>query len=1106
MRSRLPALVMLALAAPALLAAAARPKPAAKGRESTKDEKAEAPKGLHSADTWSGLELRPIGPALTSGRVVDIAVDPKDPRRWFVAAAAGGVWLTTNAGTTWAPVFEKESSWSIGTVLVDPHDSNVIWVGSGENNSQRSVGFGDGVYRSEDGGKSFDNVGLAASEHIGRIVVHPKDPRTVYVAAQGPLWSAGGDRGLYKTTDGGRTWARVLHIGEHTGVSEVVLDPRDPETLYAVAYQRRRHVWTLIDGGPDSGLHKSTDGGRTWKKLTSGLPKEDMGRIGIAISPVDPDVLYAIVESTGKAGGFFRSEDRGATWEKRSDYVSSSPQYYQELFADLVNRDRVYSMDDWLRVSDDGGRTWRQFGESNKHIDNHALWQDPQQPAHFLVGCDGGIYETFDRAATWDFKANLPLTQFYKITVDDAAPIYNVYGGTQDNFTLGGPSRTRNVHGIANSDWFVTLGGDGFQPRVEPGNPDIVYSQWQHGALSRMDRRTGEAVYIQPQAAKGGEALRWNWDSPFIISPHAPTRLYFAAQRLYRSDDRGDSWRAVSPDLTRGVDRNKLKVMGRVWPADAVAKNASTSFFGNIVALAESPKVDGLLYVGTDDGLVQVSADGGATWRREQTFPGVPDMTYVSRLTASLHGADTVYAAFNNHKMGDFKPYLLKSTDRGTTWTSIAGDLPERGSVWAVEEDHVDPSLLFVGTEFGVFFTRDGGQRWIQLKGNFPTIAVRDLAIQRRENDLVVGTFGRGMYVLDDYTPLRAATAADFEKEAHVFPARPGRLYVPTAPLGLRGRAFMGDSYYVAPNPPYGVTFTYHLKEGLKTLRERRQEAEKKAVEKGQDPAYPTLDQFRSEAAEEAPALFLAITDASGATVRRVNAPLGAGVHRVAWDLRWPAATPAELEDPKIDNPFEDPPSGPLAVPGSYTATLVQRVGGTERSIAGPVTFRTDGHGDAQQHVDRVAFLQKTARLQRAVQGAVKSVEEATARVQLMKRALADTPRAEPASGVRLREVEAHLRELRVVLSGDQAVARRHEPTPPSISDRVDSIVQSHWNATVPPSGTSRTSYDLAAEEFASVLARLRTVIEGDLRTLEQQLEQAGAPWTPGRIPTWSPE
>jgi photosystem II stability/assembly factor-like uncharacterized protein len=1100
MRSRVPGLLTLALAAPLLTAAATPPAPARGGDGAKK----EAPKGLHSAETWSGLELRPIGPALTSGRIVDISVDPRDARRWFLAVASGGVWKTTNAGTTWTPIFDKEGSYSIGTVLVDPHDSNVIWVGSGENNSQRSVGYGDGVYRSDDGGKSFKNVGLKASEHIGRIVVHPKDPKVVYVAAQGPLWSPGGDRGLYKSTDRGATWKQVLAIGENTGVSEVVLDPRDPETLYAVAYQRRRHVWTLIDGGPESGIHKSTDGGQSWTKLATGLPKEDLGRIGIAVSPVDPDVVYAIVESIGKAGGFYRSVDRGATWEKRSDYVSGSPQYYQELFADLRDRDRVYSMDVWLQESVDGGKTWRRFGESNKHVDNHALWQDPVQPDHFLAGCDGGLYETFDHAATWHFTGNLPVTQFYKIAVDDAAPIYNVYGGTQDNFTLGGPSRTRNIHGIANSDWFVTLGGDGFQPRAEPGNPDIVYSQWQHGYLSRMDRKTGESVYIQPQAAKGGEALRWNWDSPFIISPHSPARLYFAAQKLYRSDDRGDSWKPVSADLTRGVDRNKLKVMGRVWPADSVAKNASTSFFGNIVSLAESPKAEGLLYVGTDDGLVQVSADGGGTWKRQHAFPGVPDMTYVSELHASLHDAGTVYAAFNNHKMGDFKPYLLKSTDRGATWTSIAGDLPARGSVWAIEEDHVDPRLLFVGTEFGVFFTRDGGQRWVQLKGNFPTVAVRDLAIQRRENDLVVGTFGRGMYVLDDYTPLRSATAADFERNAHLFGVRPGQLFVPASPLGLRGRAFMGDSYYLAPNPPYGVTFTYHLKDGLKTRKEQRQADEKKAVEKGQDPAYPTLDQFRSEAAEEEPAVFLSITDESGTVVRRVAGPLAAGVHRVSWDLRWPPSTPATLEEPKVD-PFSDPPSGPLAVPGTYQAALVQRVGGTESVLAGPVPFRTDG-GDAKQHAERVAFLQKTARLQRAVQGAIGAADDVSGRLKLMKKALADTPRADPSLGVRAREMEARLREIRVALVGDEVIAKRNEPTAPSIGDRVDSIVLGHWNATAPPSGTARQSYDAAAEEFAAVLARLRTLVDTDLRALEQQMEQAGAPWTPGRIPTWSAE
>jgi photosystem II stability/assembly factor-like uncharacterized protein len=450
---------------PVTKAEAAKVAPEKADTDADEAEKARAP-----AERWKGLELRGIGPAVTSGRIVDIAVDPTDKKRWFLAVASGGVWKTENGGITFTPVFDGEGSYSIGCVTIDPRNPHVVWVGTGENNAQRSVGYGDGVYKSEDGGKSWKNVGLKSSEHVGRILVHPEDSDVVYVAAQGPLWAAGGERGLYKTTDGGKTWKAVLTVSENTGVSDVVMDPRDPDVLLAAAWQRRRHVFTLIGGGPESMVYKSTDGGETWRKVASGLPKEDMGRIGLAIAPTDPDTVYALVEasSAGKAGGTYRSTNRGETWEKRSDYVPGGPMYYQEIFVDPKDAERLYSMDVFLKVSDDAGKTWRNLGERYKHVDNHAIWIDPDDTDHYLVGCDGGLYESFDRAATWRFFPNLPVTQFYRVDVDDSKPVYYVYGGTQDNYTLGGPSRTLNAHGAANSDWFVTWSGDGFQARRNP--------------------------------------------------------------------------------------------------------------------------------------------------------------------------------------------------------------------------------------------------------------------------------------------------------------------------------------------------------------------------------------------------------------------------------------------------------------------------------------------------------------------------------------------------------------------------------------------------------------------------------------------------------------
>ncbi len=1062
-----------------------------------------------SSKTFQGLEFRGIGPALTSGRVSDLAVHPKNRKIYYLTAASGGVWKTINSGTTWTPIFDDQGSYSIGCITLDPNNPDVVWVGTGENNSQRSVGYGDGVYKSLDGGKSWKNMGLQASEHIGKIVVDPRDSNVVYVAAQGPLWSDGGERGLYKTTDGGETWKAVLTVGQYAGVSDLIMDPRDPDVLIAAAYQRRRHVWTLIDGGPEGGLHKSTDGGATWRKLESGLPDGDVGRIGLTLSPVDPDVVYAVIEAAGDSGGFFRSLDRGESWDKRSDYVSGSPQYYQELVADPRDIDRVYSMDTWLHVTEDGGKTFRKVGEVTKHVDNHALWIDPQDPEYLLVGCDGGLYETFDRGTTWLFKGNLPITQFYKLAVDNAQPFYNVYGGTQDNFTLGGPARTATAQGITNSDWFVTLGGDGFQPQVDPEDPNIVYSQYQHGNLFRFDRRTGQEIDIQPQPAPGDAPLKWNWDSPLIISPHSSSRLYFGANRLFRSDDRGDTWKAVSEDLTRRIDRNSLEVMGRVWSIGAVAKNRSTSVYGNLVALDESPRVEGLLYAGTDDGQVQITEDGGSSWQAISSFPGVPAGTYVNDLTASLHDDDRLYAAFNNHKKGDFKPYLLRSSDRGRTWQSIAGNLPDRGSVYSIVEDHVVADLLFAGTEFGVFFTVDGGGRWLQLEGGIPTVAARDLALQRRENDLVVGTFGRGFYVLDDYTPLRGLSAADLEAASILFPVKDPWMFIPRVPLGIPGKSFQGDAYFTAPNPPFGAIFTYYLKEGLESLEDQRKAEEKKKAEAGKPVAYPSWDALRKEDREPEPTIILTVTDDTGAVVRRLIGPTEAGFHRVAWDLRWPAPDPTQLEAPDTSNPFASVPHGPLAVPGRYTVSLSKKVGNEVTSIGESQTFEALPLGTASlPEADRarlLAFQKQTAELWRAILGASGAAAEAQARLDLVQKALLDTPRADLALLVEAEALEDRLKDLLVELQGDPIISGNFEATVPSISDRVQQVVGGHWASTSAPTATQREAYRVAGEAFTTVLTELRRLIGTDLPALEGKLEAAGAPWTPGRLPVWPP-
>ena len=1083
--------------------------PEAKKTDEEKPEDENKPRDPMSTATFNGLRLRSIGPAFTSGRVVGLAVDPNNPSHYFVAAASGGVWKTLNAGTTWIPVFDREGSYSIGCLVLDPKNPLTVWVGTGENNSQRSVSYGNGVYRSDDGGKTWKNVGLKASEHIGRIAIDPKDSNIVYVAAQGPLWGPGGDRGLYKTTDGGKTWKQILKISENTGVTDVVIDPQNPETLYAAAYQRRRHMWTLIDGGPESALYKSTDAGATWNKLRAGLPTIELGRIGLAISPVDPNVLYATIEAADRKGGVFRSNDRGGSWERRNEFDSGA-MYYSRIVADPKDVDRVYVMNVFLMVSDDGGRTLRRLGEKSKHVDNHEIWIDPNNTDHYLVGCDGGVYESYDRGANWDFKRNLPVTQFYDVTSDNAKPFYNVYGGAQDNFSFGGPSRTRNASGIVNSDWFVTHGGDGFRSQVDPEDPNTIYAELQNGNLVRHDKRTGERMAIQPQVGRGEDPLRWNWDSPFIISPHSHTRLYFAADKLFRSDDRGDSWQVVSGPLSRGLDRDKLAVMGKIWSIDSVAKNASTAFFGNASALAESPRREGLIYVGTDDGLIQITEDGGKTWRRVEKPLDVPELAYVSRIVASNTDANTVYVAFENRQNADFKPYLLKSTDAGRTWISIKSNLPTNHPVWAIAEDHVNPNLLFVGTEFGLFFTIDGGQKWVQLKGGLPTIQVRDLNIQRRENDLVVGTFGRGIYILDNYTALRSLTPEMLKQEALLFPVKDALMYIQAQPIGGRGKSFQGESYYTAENPPFGATFTYYLKEALKTKKEKRQEAEKDAAKKGAVLAIPNRRDLSAEEEEEAPAIIFTVTDSSGHVVRRLTGPITAGVQRVAWDLRYPAASLPPPPNPETEDPFSEGPAGPLVMPGTYKVSVARRVDGVITPLGQAQDFQVPVEGQenmsASDRAALVEFQQKVARLQRAVSGALEAANALKPRLAAIRRALLETPSAGETLLADATTLDRRTNEVLRALRGDNALRARNMNLPPSIGERVGDIVGGQRMSTSRPTQTQMNQYAAAAQDFESTLGQLRQLIEGDLLRLEKQMEAAGAPWTPGRIPEWKPE
>ena len=929
---------------------------------------------------FDGLHFRDIGPATPSGRIDDFAVFEHNPAIFYIATATGGLWKTVNNGTTLEPVFVDQPNASIGAVAIAPGDPNIVWAGTGEANNRQSSSWGDGVYKSTDGGKTWRHMGLRQTMAVARILVDPMNYDVAYVAAVGNLWGPGGERGVFKTTDGGLTWTNVLSDGPDVGATDLVLDPRNSQVIYAALYQRRRATWGFNGGGPGSAIYKTADGGRTWAKLTEGIPEGDKGRIGLDVYRKDPNVVYARIEHPSESG-VYRSDDGGASWRKLSS-VNPRPMYFSQMRVDPNDHSRVYVPGVQLHVSDDGGRTFRNDGARNIHVDFHAMWINPSNSNHVMIGGDGGVGISYDRSETYVWLSNLPVSQFYHITYDLEVP-YFVCGGLQDNYTWCGPSAVRSEDGIANDNWFIINGGDGFQAQMDPTNPRILYAESQDGRMNRVDRVTNERKPIRPEPAAGAPPYRWNWDTPLVLSPHDPATVYVAANQVFKSTDRGHSWTAISPDLTTGTDRDTLALMGVKGRDTRIARNDGVQSYGNLVSFAESPVQRGLYYAGSDDGRLSVSRDGGTTWVTVTTrVPGLPPSTYVSEVAPSRFAAGTVYATFDGHRSGDFGTYVYASTDFGNTWRSITADLPRGEVARTVTEDLVNADVLYLGTETGLFFTQDRGRRWMRVKGNLPTVPIYEITLHPRENDMILATHGRGVWILDDLTPLQRygeAVAAD----AFLFDPPPAVQY---RPAGDRNRGFQGDLRFLGENPRPGA-IAYHLKTDAQDVK-------------------------------------LTIRDGAGQVVRELAGEdtrdkAQAGINVVHWDLRV-----APLPSPQGDQGGGGGgfggggTQGPYVLPGQYGVALT--VDGRESVANGQGTSRTltvEGDPDiAISDADRRVWFETATELHTLhgrANAAADALNQMNQRMGQIREALRDAKEAPADLRTRVDSVGAALDTLR---------------------------------------------------------------------------------------------
>ncbi|HKB64208.1 MAG TPA: hypothetical protein VKC61_00010 [Pyrinomonadaceae bacterium] len=998
-------------------------------------------------DTFlKNLQFRAIGPAIMGGRIDDIAVVESNPSTYYVGTATGGVWKTVNNGTTFDPIFDEQGSTSIGDIAIAPSDPSIVWVGTGEPNNRQSSSWGDGIYRSLDAGKTWQNMGLRDSKHIGRVVIDSSNPNIVYAAVLGHLWGPNKERGVFKTTDGGKTWNNVLFINEDTGVIDLAMDPASPMTLYAAAYQRRRTPWGFNGGGTGSAIYKTVDGGATWNKLTKGLPEGVTGRIGLDIYRRDPNIVYALVENA--KGGAFRSDDRGETWRKLSD-VDSRPMYYSQIRIDPNNDQRLWQLAANMFNSDDGGKTWIQNLVQRIHGDFHALWIDPADSNHVLTGSDGGLHASYDRGRTWDFINTIPIGQFYEVSMDNQKPFW-VYGGLQDNGSWSGPSGTLNQEGITNDDWFRTGGGDGFYSVVDPTDPSVVYVESQNGTVSRLELKTGERKSIRPEARPGEKRYRFDWNSPIVISPHNNRTIYFGGNRVFRSPDRGNTW-TWSDDLTKDQDREKLTIMGALPGKETLSRHDGVETFGQVVTLAESPIKEGLLYAGTDDGNLQISRDSGKTWKNIiDKVPGVPKNTYVSRVIPSRYAEGTAYLTLDGHRSDDYATYMFITTDYGESWKSIRSNVPAGVTARVIREHPRNQNLLFLGTEFGAYVSFDRGGRWTRLKGNLPLVRIDDIQIHTRDNALVLATHGRSIWVLDDLSPLERASESILTSDIHLFDVAPAthfRLY------GRKGNT--GHKWFAAPNPPYGAVINYYVKDKPK-------------------------DEVK-----------LTITDQGGAVVRDLKGPKEAGLNRVVWDLRLnPPSPPREGEG----GGFFGAPRGPRVQPGVY----IVKVSAGDKITSGNVTVQEDPRIQIVE-ADRGKLNEAIAKayaLQKSAEAARKTMTSLKTQITSLQASLKDNSEVSKPVNDSVQKVSDGLAAIQKKLlnapdnSGGAGPALPDEPRP--LLNQINGVAFGLDNYTATPTADELIRIEDLSKQLRDLLAELNKFIAEDVANLNKQLRDSG--------------